>query len=396
MKHATESELVVHYYGDSTLGAEMEAHLRDCATCARAYEELGRDLAAITPPPVPDPGASYWAELRAGNWKARRAGSPYSDESLGAAMTIWLLPLLYPLAPPALFLGAQLVQTHTEAGVAMLVGALAWAMAGPAAAVVALKRLHGARLDRLVPRLVVYGAVAATVSPALFNLTSRTGMRYAAWYAAVAVIAAAAFVPIRSTSAGSARTRRLHRRSALIIVVFALLHIGNHLVAIVNVPMHSLVLEFARLLYRRPIVEAILFTAITFQIVTGGALASRVLIRRPTPAALVQAMSGLYVAVFFLAHVSAALLARGSTDTNFVWAAGQGGVLARAGSTFLLPYYLLGVSALFVHVGAYLRARLALLIPEVSLQRLSYLAMAFASTVVVTIALALCGIAVLP
>jgi hypothetical protein len=89
-------------------------------------------------------------------------------------------------------------------------------------------------------------------------------------------------------------------------------------------------------------------------------------------------------------------MARPQTDTNFVWAAGQGGVLASPGLTFLLPYYLLGVVALFAHVGQYLRSRVLRFMPEVSVRRLSYAAMAFGGMVVVTIGLALCGIHLVP
>lgn len=396
MAHVSESELVSHYYGDEGAGGDLDAHLRECVACARAFRELSADLDRIVSPPVPDPGSAYWAQLRARGWKARPAGSPFAPERPAAVLLVWLLPLVYPLAPPAMFMSGQLAHTYGEVGVAMLILTLGWAMAGPAAALGVLDRLHGSAIDRAWKRLAIYGAVAATVSPALFNLTSRTGMRYVAWYAALAAIAAASLIPVRPLRSGVAPTRRLHRTSALIIVAFALAHISNHVFALVNVPMHSLVLDLVRSVYRRPLVETLLFGAILFQVVTGGALVSGVLNRRRSLATNVQALSGLYMAVFFMAHVSAALLARGNTDTNFVWAAGRRGLLASPGLTFLLPYYLLGVVAFFAHAGTYLRQRLVFRIPDVPLQRLSYAAVGFASTVVLAIALALCGIAMAP
>jgi hypothetical protein len=396
MAHVSESELVSHYYGDERAGGELDEHLRECDACARALQELRADLDRIVAPPVPDPGGAYWTQLREDAWKARPAGSPFAEERSNVVLLIWLLPLLYPLAPRAMFFSGQLAHTYGEVGVAMLILTLGWAMAGPAAAFGVLDRLRGSAIDRTWKRLAVYGAVAATVSPALFNLTSRTSMRYVAWYAALAVIAAASIVPIRALRSGVAPTRRLHRTSALVIVAFALAHISNHVFAIVNVPTHSMVLAVVRSVYRRPVVETLLFAAILFQVVTGGALVSGVLNRQRSVATNVQALSGLYMAVFFMAHVSAALLARGNTDTNFVWAAGRSGLLASPGLTFLLPYYLLGVVAFFAHAGAYLRQRLVFRIPDVSLKRLSYVAVGFASTVVLAIALALCGIAMAP
>jgi hypothetical protein len=396
MAHVSESELVSHYYGDDSATGELDAHLRECDACARSFRELAADLDRIITPPVPDPGSAYWAQLRARGWKVRPAGSPFAEDRPRAVLLIWLLPLLYPLTPPAMFMGGQLAHTYGEVGVAVLILTLGWAMAGPAAALGVLDRLQGSAIDTAWKRLAIYGAVAATVSPALFNLTSRTGMWYLAWYAALALIGAASIVPVRALRSGVASTRRLHRTSALIIVAFALVHLSNHLFALVNVPMHAMVLDVVRSVYRRPLVETVLFGAILFQVATGGALVSGVLNRRRSLATNIQALSGLYMVVFFMAHVSAALLARGNTDTNFVWAAGRRGLLASPGLTFLLPYYLLGVIAFFAHAGAYLRQRLVFRIPDVPLKRLSYAAVGFASTVVLAIALALCGIAMAP
>ena len=115
----------------------------------------------------------------------------------------------------------------------------------------------------------------------------------------------------------------------------------------------------------------------------------------PSVSTNVQMLSGVYLAVFFLAHVSAVLMARPETDTNFVWAAGQQGLLANPSLTMLLPYYLLGIAALFAHVGQYLRLRLLRFMPAVSVQRLSYAGMAFGGAVVFAIGLALCGVRIL-
>jgi hypothetical protein len=184
--------------------------------------------------------------------------------------------------------------------------------------------------------------------------------------------------------------------SAALILVFAAAHLVNHTFAIVSVPTHSAVLDVLRIVYRQPVIETLLIAAIVLQIGSGGALVWQAHLRRPSAANHVQALSGLYLAVFFLAHVSAALLARPETDTNFVWAAGQGGLLASRGLTFLLPYYLLGVAALFAHVGQYLRRRVLVSLPEISVQRLSYAGMAFSGIVMLTIGLALCGIGLVP
>ena len=90
--------------------------------------------------------------------------------------------------------------------------ALAWALAGPVAAVFALNRLQGGDAEhRTRERLVVAGALVSTITPALFNMTNRTGLGLAMWYAATALGAATALMPLASSEGSWARLRRLHR-----------------------------------------------------------------------------------------------------------------------------------------------------------------------------------------
>jgi succinate dehydrogenase/fumarate reductase cytochrome b subunit len=222
------------------------------------------------------------------------------------------------------------------------------------------------------------------------------GPGHVGWYTAVALAAAAAFIPVSESSQPTGRLRRVHRWSAMLIVMFATVHVFNHTFAIVSVAAHTAVLETLRVVYRAPVLEAILFCVVALQIGTCATLLWRAHLRRPSVTRNVQALSGVYLAVFFIVHITAALIARPETDTNFVWAAGTGGLLASPRLTFLLPYYLLGVAAFLTHLGAYLRIRYAGVMPAVSVQRLSYAGMAFSGAVVVTVGLALCGIRLMP
>jgi len=67
-------------------------------------------------------------------------------------------------------------------------------------------------------------------------------------------------------------------------------------------------------------------------------------------------------------------------------------LLASARSTAQLPYLLLGVSAFLFHIGLYGRLAALAHLAESSVRRLSYAAMFAATTVVVAVGLALCGI----
>lgn len=68
MKHMNETELIEHYYKESSNMAERERHLAGCAACARSYAELRRDLDGVKPlaPPARDEGyvEQVWQSIR--------------------------------------------------------------------------------------------------------------------------------------------------------------------------------------------------------------------------------------------------------------------------------------------------------------------------------------------
>ena len=392
MKHVAEDDLILHYYGELEGSADIERHLRVCRECGSALDRITATLNRITAPDAPEPNDVMWSDIR----EQVLRSAPVSQGRPLLGVLVWLVPLLYPFSAAAIFRSAQLADAHMAVGTPVLFLALAWALGGPFVALSVLNRLRAPQITSMHRRLIVYGALAATVSPALFNLTSGTGLGLLAWYAVSAAIAMLALVPIGESAASTERLRKIHRRSALMIVVFAAAHLSNHLFAIVSVSSHSNVIDVLRLVYRQPVIEALLMTAIAVQLGTGGALIWQAHLRRPSMTLNVQALSGMYLGVFFLAHVTAVLMARGQTDTNFVWAAGREGLLANPGSTFLLPYYLLGVVALFAHVGAYVRPRIRHFIPAVSPQRFSYAVAACCAMVVFTLGLALCGVHLVP
>lgn len=401
MKHLNDEELVLHYYSEGGENADLERHLKSCERCAGAYAAVTQTLSRITAPVPPEPGdalpAEIWQHVRDRVARDERdpRWMPVRWEG-NLALLVWLVPLIYPFSIRALFGSAQLARSSSPEGIPLMLLTLTWAFAGPFVALFVLNRIQGERIDRVRHRLIVYGAVAATVSPALFNLTQRSGLGLLLWYAVTALVALAALLPLSESTGSTTRLRRFHRTSAALILLFAAAHLLNHTFAIVSVPTHSAVLEVLRVVYRQPVIETFLIGAIVFQIGSGGALVWQAHLRRPSASNNVQALSGLYLAVFFLAHLSAALMARPQTDTNFVWAAGRGGLLASRGLTLLLPYYLLGVAALFAHVGQYLRRRVLVSLPAISVQRLSYAGMAFSGVVMLTLGLALCGIGLVP
>jgi hypothetical protein len=145
--------------------------------------------------------------------------------------------------------------------------------------------------------------------------------------------------------------RKLHGLSALPIAAYALVHIANHLVGLGGIESHIAFMRAARLVYRFPVVEAVLLLAIAFQICSGLTLVVRGWRERRGFLPWLQAGSGAYLAFFFLAHVGAVIFGRTvlHLDTNFYYAAA--GFYVPPFQFFFAPYYFLAVLALFTHSG---------------------------------------------
>ncbi len=65
MKHATEEQLVLYYYGEQA--DEIQRHLESCEACRGSYQALQRVLNSVDSFPVPERGADYetrvWREV---------------------------------------------------------------------------------------------------------------------------------------------------------------------------------------------------------------------------------------------------------------------------------------------------------------------------------------------
>ncbi|MGQ0709108.1 MAG: hypothetical protein ACT4NV_05100 [Rhodoferax sp.] len=147
--------------------------------------------------------------------------------------------------------------------------------------------------------------------------------------------------------------QRLHRAGGVVLALYALMHLGNHLVALAGVGAHQQAMEALRLLYRHPVVEPVLLLVVLAQVLSGAWGALRVLrqLGKPHPVARVQALSGLVLGSFVLVHVAAVLVGRAvlHLDTNFYYAAA--GLHVPPYGWFFAPYYFAGVAALGVHLG---------------------------------------------
>lgn len=145
--------------------------------------------------------------------------------------------------------------------------------------------------------------------------------------------------------------RLFHRFSALVLGVFLILHMANHVVGLAGQADHMRFMAAVRPVYRHAVVEPVLLVLLLIQILSGLAMAIRS--RRKTAGwvAWLQATSGLYVAVFTANHVIAVLAGRWAfgLDTDFRFAAA--GMHVPPLQWFFIPYYWLGVAAIFSHAG---------------------------------------------
>jgi hypothetical protein len=68
MKHLSEEQIVLHYYGDADDRTEIERHLAQCAGCRDEFSRVQSMLRQIEPLEVPEPAASFeekiWLNLR--------------------------------------------------------------------------------------------------------------------------------------------------------------------------------------------------------------------------------------------------------------------------------------------------------------------------------------------
>ena len=178
--------------------------------------------------------------------------------------------------------------------------------------------------------------------------------------------AAALFVllsPQNVTPTKTSTVRRLPLRTfhaisaASILALFLVPHISNHVTAIWSGATHIGVMRVLRTVYRSGTAEPFLVGLIAFQMISGLALVlTRLRITKSGVFDTLQTMSGVYLFVFLMSHMTAAFSARAANvDTNWLWLVGRAGTLLAGPSMTVVPHYFLGPLILFTHVACGLR-----------------------------------------
>lgn len=147
-------------------------------------------------------------------------------------------------------------------------------------------------------------------------------------------------------------TKNIHYISGLAITIFIGLHLLNHTWSIFGADRHIEMMNNLRLLYRNIFVETILLLAVLVQIVSGLKLFKT---NRKTAISQFDKLhiwAGLYLAIFFVIHLSAVLGGRFilHLDTNFYF--GVAGLNSFPFNLFFIPYYGLAIFSFFGHIAS--------------------------------------------
>jgi hypothetical protein len=152
--------------------------------------------------------------------------------------------------------------------------------------------------------------------------------------------------------------KKIHVLSGLMISVFVTLHLFNHLCSVWGAGFHMEVMRTLRMVYRNDFAETILLLAIAAQIYSGLCLFRTKRRTAKTFFEILQTYSGLYLAVFFVIHLSAVFAGRlyFNLDTGFYF--GVAGINTFPVNLFFIPYYALAVFSCFAHAAAIHRKKM--------------------------------------
>lgn len=146
--------------------------------------------------------------------------------------------------------------------------------------------------------------------------------------------------------------KKIHYISGLIITIFVGLHLFNHCFSILGADKHIEVMTTLRYFYRNIFIETILLLAVVIQIYSGLKL---LIVNRKSAKTFfekLQIWTGLYLAIFFVIHLSAVFVGRLflHLDTNLYF--GVAGLNNFPTNLFFIPYYALAIISFFGHISA--------------------------------------------
>jgi hypothetical protein len=145
---------------------------------------------------------------------------------------------------------------------------------------------------------------------------------------------------------------KIHFISGLTISIFISVHLFNHFYSIFGADKHIEIMTYLRHFYRNIYAETILLLAVFVQIISGLKLFIEKRKKANSGFDKLQIWTGLYLAVFFIIHLSAVFVGRLflNLDTNFYF--GVAGLNNFPTNLFFIPYYSIAIISFFGHIAA--------------------------------------------
>lgn len=146
--------------------------------------------------------------------------------------------------------------------------------------------------------------------------------------------------------------KKIHYISGLTVTIFIGLHLFNHFCSIFGANKHLEIMTDLRHFYRNIFVETILLLAVFVQILSGLKLFKTCRKTAISQFDKLHIWTGLYLAIFFIIHLSAVLGGRLflHLDTNFYF--GVAGLNSFPTNLFFIPYYGLAIFSFFGHIAS--------------------------------------------
>ena len=219
--------------------------------------------------------------------------------------------------------------------------------------------------NSLAIRTMLYILVAS--APAYILVGTISGLLHVGhwqpWFWLLGLITGFVFICLGSSSRHEKKKTRLnyvlikkiHRISGIVLLVgFIGLHLLNHATALISVEKHEEIRLLFRSWYASEFVEPILFVIFIIMVVTGLPMARLYMRANSDVYKTLQIGSGIYTVLFLTAHVNAVLSAQyRNVNTDWIFATGEKGLIN--GYYFLIPYYILSVGMICLHLSTAIR-----------------------------------------
>lgn len=239
-----------------------------------------------------------------------------------------------------------------------------WALIVPLLGIYFARRLPGnTQMRRLAYATVVVPALYVFLGEIqrIFNSpVSDELVWWTLWVIVGAMAVSASQDKVRTASRQDVqRWRSVHGVTASAITVFILFHLFNQLMSLFGAQVYAETQRIGSIVYRAPVVEAILVGLMISQVISGARIAWRWGPMKTDTHRVMQVAAGNFLALFILAHMlSIFLYTRTMLHQPTDWGyaiAGPQGYLHDAWNIRLIPYYGFGVFFVLSHIASGIR-----------------------------------------